>query len=200
MRTVKLVLVLSFGILIGLTSCQKTDDISVSVAGIYKGTLTKSLSPDAKIVGTENYLKGDSTKSDSTTDATMEVTDLGDGTLELHCYSEDFDTTFLMNEYLNGDSVMLCATGQAFEEMYGHRMGDSTNNWQDNDHDNSQNGNGMMGNGMSGSGMMGNWTEHLNNDHQQGDEHYGGFNMNNGTMSYTMLNSNYSYTFTGKRK
>ena len=73
------------------------------------------------------------------------------------------DTTFVLNHYEHNDSVMVCLNGEAFEEMYGHMMGHG----------------GNMGNGNSG-GMMGGmnngsseWMNHMNNEHEEGDEHFG---------------------------
>ena len=103
------------------------------------------------------------------TSATSEVTKTGDGEIEVHCYGDELDTTFMLNYYSNNDSVMVCLTGNAFEEMYEH----------------------MMGQGHMGGGMMGDisdgetpWQHHLNDEHQPGDEHFGGFDMINNTFGY----------------
>lgn len=68
----------------------------------------------------------------------------------------------------------------------------------------------MMGAGsMMGSGnMMGNnsteWGQHINAEHQVGDIHYGGFDMQNGTFSYSFKMMNGTSTnykkFQGTRK
>ena len=63
------------------------------------------------------------------------------------------DTTMRFSHYYHHGSVKVCLTGDDFENMYGHMLGERH---------------------MSG-GMM----NHMNDEHHQGDEHFGGFDMNN---------------------
>jgi hypothetical protein len=60
----------------------------------------------------------------------------------------------------------------------------------------------MMGEGHMGGGMMGDitngetpWQHHLNDEHQSGDDHFGGFDMTNHTFGYSfqMMNGNNQY-------
>jgi hypothetical protein len=63
-----------------------------------------------------------------------------------------------------------------------------------------------MGNGYHMTDMhMGEteWMHHLNDDHQPGDEHYGGFDMDHHAFSYSFQmneeDTSYSLTFHGTR-
>jgi hypothetical protein len=49
-----------------------------------------------------------------------------------------------------------------------------------------------MGDGMMGGGMMGDrgegeseWMHHMNDEHVNGDEHFGGFDMQEGSFTYS---------------
>ena len=140
----------------GFAACDKTEETfpDNSIEGKYVGTLTNEETKSAAGVITGNA------------SATADVTIINDEEIEVHCYGEELDTTFMLNYYENHDSVMVCLTGNAFEEMYGHMLGQGH----------------MMG------GMMGDihndeteWMHHLNDEHHSGDEHFGGFD----TMSHT---------------
>lgn len=85
--------------------------------------------------------------------------------LQIHCYGDVMDTTFMMDAFENGDSIMVCETGEAFEHEYGH-MGNGGNHMMD------------MHNNQS------EWQHHMSDDHNDGDMHYGGFNMTNHTFEY----------------
>ncbi len=85
--------------------------------------------------------------------------------LQIHCYGDLMDTTFMMDAFENGDSIMVCNTGEAFEMQYGH-MGNGGNHMMD------------MHNNQS------EWQHHMADDHNNGDMHYGGFNMTNHTFEY----------------
>nr|WP_321453112.1 hypothetical protein [uncultured Carboxylicivirga sp.] len=102
--------------------------------------------------------------------------------LQIHCYGEVMDTTFIMDAFENGDSIMICDTGEAFEHEYGH-MGNGGNHMMD------------MHNNQS------EWQHHMSDDHADGDMHYGGFNMSNHTFEYRFRmmegDSSYSIMFKG---
>ncbi|MCF6241007.1 MAG: hypothetical protein L3J74_06650 [Bacteroidales bacterium] len=173
MKKVRLFLVMSILTLVVFSSCEKTEQLSLdtqAILGTYKGTLT----PETGLKST----------NDGSFDGTMDVTDAGNGQIEVHCYGGDIDTTFMLDYYPNGDSTMVCLTGDAFEQMYGH-MKENMNNG------------GMMGS----SDMMGgqSWTDHMNSEHQEGDEHFGGFDMTNMTFDYTMQTGNGDIRFQGKK-
>ena len=178
MKKVKLLLVMSVAVLIGLTACEESDDISVeSIEGTYVGTLTF-----------DDGLKSSVNFSETVQNATAEVTDMGDGQIEVHCYSEEMDTTFILNHYHHNDSVMVCLNGEAFEEMYGHMMGHGGNMC---------NTGGMMGSMNNGTTE---WMNHMNMEHENGDEHFGGFDMTNMTFGYTIRNQKGDYHFQGTKQ
>ncbi len=139
-------------------SCSKPNepqnDLMLEITGTYQGSFTSG-----------NGLKNNGTAL---------VSSVNDSVLQIHCYDDDgFDTTFVMEFYPNGDSVMLCNTGQDFFEQYGHEMSGSHHKWED------------MTEHM-GTTMMSNddWQQHLQRQHQAGDEHFGAFNTKTQTFYY----------------
>ncbi len=160
------------------TSCSKKvplkKDLLSQIAGTYKGTLENSTG-----------LKYD---------GTADVSAVNDSVVQIHCYDQNgFDTTFVMEYYGDGDSVMLCNTGEDFFNQYGHEMTGQHHMW-----DNTS-GN-MMGGGM-GSMSNDDWQQHMSSQHQPGDEHFGSFDMDNGMFNYLfeMKNSAQSKSFSGKK-
>ncbi len=154
-----------------LAACEKEEGEEIqdnSVEGIYTGTLS------------EEGTKSANGFSESMAEATAEVTIVGENEIQVNCYTSDFDTTFMLNYYEHQDSAYVCFTGEDFEEMYGHMLG----------------GGHMMG------GMMGDinngeteWMHHMDDEHDENDEHFGGFNMDDHTFSYTfrMMNGENPY-------
>ena len=156
------------------TACEKLGDFDgKDIEGTYIGTL--SLESSLKSVLDEGH--GDS--------AITNITDMGDGMIEVHCYGAEFDTTLLLNYYDHNDSVMVCNTGAEFEYMYGHSLGQ-----------------GHMGGGLMGDTSNGesNWMHHMSDEHDEGDEHFGGFNMENHSFEYTFESEHGSYHFQGSRE
>ena len=84
----------------------------------------------------------------------------------------------MLEIYNHNDSIKVCLTGNDFENMYGHTLGQG-------------NMNGNMGN------MSTDWTKHMNSEHQQGDEHFGGFNMENHSFGYTFRMHDGEFHFLG---
>lgn len=120
----------------------------------------------------------------TTTNAITKVSLKGDQ-IEVHCYSSDFDTVFMLHYYQHHDSIMVCLTGKVFENMYGHMLGD-----------------GHMSGGMMGdmhndeTGSMHN----LRDEHQTNDEHFGGFEMITDSFSYTFRRKDGDFRFLGSKK
>jgi hypothetical protein len=178
MKKIKLITLGAAFIMFFLAACEKSEEPLVNVIeGTYVGTLTNyGVSNDATGMGIE-------------TNAIAEITKIGNEIIELHMYSDELDTTMMLNYYQNRDSVEVCFTGDEFENVYGH----------------------MLGQGHMSGGMMGDiqndeteWMHHLNDEHQNGDEHFGGFNMQDHTFGYRFNNieggiSNYM-TFEGKKE
>ena len=141
-----------------LASCEESEIPSYkAVEGTYAGTLT--------------YYDG--TKSPGHTgtkeNATAKITKIGNDLLEVHCYNDEVDTTFMLNYYEHNQEVLVCFTGDDFENMYSHELGQGhMNGGMMND----------MGNGET------EWMHHLNDEHEEDDEHYGGFNMQDHSFEY----------------
>ncbi|MGA9590890.1 MAG: hypothetical protein WBV11_13765 [Salegentibacter sp.] len=98
------------------------------------------------------------------TEAKAEVRITGDHQIQVHCTAQNLDTIFMLNYYQNMGDYEVCLTGEAFEHMYGH----------------------MPGNGMGGmmNSNQSEWMYHLQNEHQPGDEHFGGFHMQDHSFEY----------------
>lgn len=167
-------LVAMIALTVAATSCSKREslnnDLISQIVGTYKGTLANS----------------DGLKHDGT----AEISAVNDSVVEIHCFDQDgFDTAFVMEFYGNGDSVMLCNTGEDFFNQYGHEMTGQSHMWED-----------MSGNMMGGMDKD-DWEQHLRSQHQPGDEHFGSFDMAKGTFNYLfeMNNGAQSKFFTGKR-
>lgn len=142
----------------GLVACEKSESpIDENIEGTYIGTLT----------GINSLKSGSTAKTED--DAMAEITKIGKETIEVHIHNVELDTTFMLNYYEHKDSVEVCFTGDDFESMYGH----------------------MLGQGHMNGGMMDDmqndeteWVHHLNDEHQNGDEHFGGFDMQDHTFGY----------------
>lgn len=182
MKNLKLVLSLAVMAVLGFTSCEDSDiSPSNSIEGTYVGTLTIKDGLKSTSSGT----------SDASLDGTAVVSELGNGQVEIHCFGSELDTTFTMNYFQNNDSIMLCHDDAAFEEMYGHMMGSGSSNGE------------MMGSG----GMMGGtstghseWMNHMNEEHASDDLHFGGFDMRNQTLDYTIKGKTRDFHFQGLRE
>lgn len=144
------------------TACEKEEaseeSQSNSIEGVYTGTLNE--------VGTKSANAFAGTQAE----ATAEVTKVGENEIRVNCYTADFDTTFMLNYYEHHDSAYVCFTGERFEDMYGHMPGE-----------------GHMGGGMMGDISNGEteWQHHMDDEHTEGDEHFGGFDTDHHTFSYT---------------
>ncbi|NOX85632.1 MAG: hypothetical protein GXO86_06675 [Chlorobi bacterium] len=114
-------------------------------------------------------------------DATADIIKIDEKTVEIHCYSSVLDTTFVMELFENGDSTMLCNIGDDFKNMYGHER--------------------MKDHHMMGDPNWQNWTHHMDEEHDQGDEHYGGFNKVDHSFTYKfVMDTALTLQFNGKRQ
>ena len=146
--------------LMGFTSCDKADDQTItSIEGEYIGSFSVSSSLKTAQLGSVAEGHG-----------TSDVRMMEDNQIEVHCFGEEIDTTFMLDYYEHNDSVMVCLTGDEFENMYGHMLGD-----------------GHMGGGMMGDIQNGesDWMHHMNDEHNEVDEHFGGFDMGEQTFTYS---------------
>jgi len=156
----KVILVVIIGLSIVASSCNKDEALTKDIISQITGTYSGSYTDDG---GVKN-------------DGAADITALSDSTLEIHCFDEDgFDTTFVMEFYGNGDSVMLCNTGDDFYTEYDHQMlGGAHHIW------NTQPGH------MMGKMSNGDWNNHLESNHNKNDKHYGGFNTNDHSFNYRL--------------
>ena len=99
-----------------------------------------------------------------------EINMMGDNQIEVHCFGENIDTTFMLDYYEHSDSVMVCLTGDDFENMYGHMLGSGHMDG------------GMMNDIQNGETQ---WMHHMNDEHEDGEEHFGGFDMHEMTFTYS---------------
>ncbi len=178
MKNARVLVMMSVAALIGLSSCEESADLSDSTfEGTYRGSLTY-----------ESSLKSSPIASNGASEATAEISDLGDGQIEVHCFGEEMDTTFILNGYEHDNMLMVCLDGEAFEGMYGHMMGGG--------HKNNNHSGGMMGDHNNRNTE---WMDHMDSEHSEGDEHFGGFNMTDHTFDYTIKAGNGDYHFIGTR-
>ena len=171
--------VLITSVLLVVVSCSKTEnDPKDSIEGTYYGTFTRTTS-----------LKSAQTDNTGVDHGTAEVTMVENDQIEVHCFGNEIDTTFMLDYYMHNDSAYVCLTGTDFENMYGH----------------------MLGTGHMGGSMMGDigddeteWMHHMSDEHVDGDDHFGGFDMHNRTFTYSirMMDESESYymKFTGSKE
>jgi len=173
MKNIKVFLIAFVAILtITLGSCKQENNLSkeltADVVGKYIGTLSS------------DNLKG-------TSSAKAVVAKTGDNELEIHCFGDEIDTTFIQHLFDDGNMIQMCAIGDDFLNEYGHSMMDQSQH-----HD--------MMNDRDGSS----WSHHMEEEHDANDEHYGGFDMTNHSFSYIFnMESNgvsYSAQFNGTKE
>lgn len=177
MKKIRLIIATALSVVV-LAACEKSDDVSPQeIEGTYVGTLT----------GFDNAKSETGVNTNEA--AIAEIRKTGNELIEVHLYSEGMDTTFVLNHYEHNNSVLVCLDGNDFENMYGHMLGQGHMNG------------GMMNDRQNGETE---WTHHLNDEHQEGDEHFGGFDMQNHTFGYqlNMMDGNTPYylKFQGERK
>jgi len=146
---------------------SNSDKDSLSeIVGTYSGEFSNDLGLKSGVSGTADV---SITKNDQ---------------LQIHCYGDVMDTTFIMDAFENGDSAMLCDTGDAFENKYGH-MGNGGNHMMDMQDNESE------------------WQHHMSEDHNGEDMHYGGFNITNHTFEFKFQmiegDSSYHVVFNGSK-
>lgn len=146
-------------VLLGLVSCEKEGSQRIGdIEGRYVGSFSKSTT-----------LKSDLQDGNGEHDGIAEVTMMGEHQIQVHCYGNEIDTTFMLDYFEHNDSVMVCLTGHDFENTYGNMSGEGHMTG------------GMMGDISSGETE---WMHHMNDEHEEGDEHPGGFDIVHGTFSY----------------
>ncbi len=168
-KKVSLVVVLMIFV---FAACEKADEFNVNtIEGRYIGTLTEAGS--LKSAGGVSSV------------ATTDITKTSKSEIQVHCYGDEIDTTFMLNYFENHDSVMVCLNGENFANMYGHMMGAENMSG------------GMMGNHSNNSSG---WANHMNDEHRPGDEHFGGFDMMGKSFGYTFRMQTGDLHFQGTKK
>jgi hypothetical protein len=144
----------------GIISCEKSvDAANKEIEGEYIGSFSISSS-----------LKSAPLDGMQADHGTAVVTLMGDHQIEVHCFGEDIDSTLMLDYYEHNDSIMVCLTGDDFTHMYGHMLGQ-----------------GHMSGGMMGDKSEGDsdWMHHMDDEHTEGDEHFGGFDLEEGSFTYS---------------
>ena len=135
-----------------ITSCNKKDEVTNNrtylnnLTGTYLGEFTA-----------ETVVSGIT--------GTADVAIINNNQLQVHCYGNSIDTTFVMDTFENEDSIMVCDTAEDLNAPYGI-MG---------------NGNHMMGMDSEES----EWMLHMEYDPHAADEHYGSFDMTHHSFQYS---------------
>ncbi len=147
-------------VLLGLISCEKESSQSISdIEGRYVGSFSTSSSLKSTLANVDGVAG----------EGIAEVTMMDGNQIQVHCYGNEIDTTIMLDYFEHNDSIMVCLTGHDFENTYGHMSGEGHMTG------------GMMGDISSGETE---WMHHMNDDHDEDDEHPGGFDMVHGTFSY----------------
>jgi hypothetical protein len=148
-------------------ACEKENaNEDLTIEGTYLGTLSLSGSLKSSPI--------------SSSQGTAIVSINNDEEIYVHCYGSELDTTFMLNYYEHNDSVLVCLTGEDFQHMYGHSLGEGH----------------MIGHSTSGETS---WQHHLSDEHDEDDEHFGGFHMGNHTYNYLIETPMGDYHFTGTK-
>ena len=198
MKKAKLIAFAGIVSMVSFISCsedQMPDNLSLAskVKGVYSGTVKSS-------------------KTNQTSPATMTVEMQNDSVVTLTCTSDNFDTTLVMQLYENYDSVMVCYTGQDFYNEYGHAKNQydfcnskqknwTNDDWMSDDKYWNNDHSGWGNKNWSGSDQWNAWTNHMNTQHNQGDRHMGGFDINSNscTFNFSIDNNRYFEKFTGTK-
>lgn len=114
--------------------------------------------------------------------AEVQITEVSEESIEMYLTCEVMDTIIVFDVYRNDDSLMVCLRGDDFEHHYGHHR--------------------RGGHHMMGDGNMWDWGHHLDEHHDPGERHYGGFHMEDHTFRYEFFNpvqERMEYVFEGQR-
>ncbi len=152
-------LMLSAAMLVVISCESSNDQVVGGIEGTYVGLFSKSPS-----------LKSASLDGNGEHEGFAEISMMGENQILVHCYGNVIDTTIVLNYFEHNDSVKVCLSGDDFENEYGHMFGEGHMSG------------GMMGDMSSGETQ---WMHHMIDEHDEGDEHFGGFNMSNGSFSYS---------------
>lgn len=136
------------------------------------GTYTGELTQDLSS-------KSSVTKSENF--ATVVVTKEGEQ-IQVHCVSDNFDERIVLDTYHDDEIVRVCLTGEEFQNTYGHHLG--MMNMHQNGHQPQEN----------------EWMRHLHEEHEDGDEHFGFFDMRHRSFKFTFVTDQGSFHFHGTKE
>lgn len=110
----------------------------------------------------------DLTNSNKEYSAEVLINKISNTSIEMILLCEIMDTTIIFDVYHNSDSLMICFTDEDFEHHYGHGRSEM--------------------NHMMNDGDMWDWMHHLDEDHEPGENHFGGFDMDHHSFNYNFYN------------
>ena len=160
--------------------------LGILVVLIIRGCSEKDPSPNTtvnELTGTYIGTISSSTLADELAHGEISLSD--NDQIIFHCYSNSFDSTMVLDVFEHNDNINVCSTGEAFELEYGHAMG---------------HGHIMHGNNITGT----TWEHHLEEEHSQGDKHYGHYEKKDQMFYYTFHmsedNTDYELKFQGTKQ
>jgi hypothetical protein len=159
-RNILLIGLMLSAVMLVVTSCKNSNDQVIGdIEGTYVGSFSKSTSLKAALLD-----------GNGEHDGIAEVTMMGENQIQVHCFGNEIDSTIMLDYFEHNDSIMVCLIGDDFESTYGHMLGEGHMSG------------GMMGDMSSGETQ---WMHHMNDEHDEGDEHFGGFDMGDSSFSYS---------------
>ncbi len=169
-----LILIFIATLILSFTSCDNaSNDFEISsIAGTYVGTTTsdfasKSSVPDKNVIA--------------------DVKIIGNQ-IEVHLLGEGLDVDLILESFENNDRIMVCLTGEDYENMYGYVHGEGMMSAKGTDMDDMNNGNTE-------------WMSHLNASHNPDEEHfYSGFDSTHHTFNLTFNWQGNVVTFKGVKE
>lgn len=160
-------------LILAFVGCSSSEEFEINtISGTYFGTLKSNVVNKSSSLTTNN-------------DFIAEVKTKGNQ-LEVNCYGEDMDLTFMLDYFEHSDSIMVCLTGNDYKNLYGHAHGEGM--MTGNDMNNMPNGNTE-------------WMRHLSNAHDPDDDHFfGGFDHNHHSFTCTFIWQDEVVTFRGLKQ
>lgn len=121
-------------------------------------------------------------ESNNNYDAEVFIERMSNNSIKMSLNCEIMDTAITFDLFENQDSLMVCFNGEDFENHYGHGRSGVQH---------------MMNNNE-----MYNWMHHLDEDHEFGEMHYGGFDMNMHSFRYEFMDADNrsEYVFEGEKR
>jgi len=139
--------------------------------------------------------------TDQSQSAVLVVNAINDSVVTLSCIANGIDTTIMVQLYENSQQINVCFLGQDFYNQYGYNL--NNNDFCTSKPEGWNNDWCMNNNCWGGQDQWNAWTNHQNSQHNQGDVHFGGFDLENISCNYgfqfSSPDSSWIETFTGTR-